>query len=123
HLTNWGVRGDVSYSSGHHNVKIGTQVMQTRLKENFALGITDPGFTADHPDLSPFDLTRGGSPFSFADTGNVNEFAVYAQDSMTLGKLTLNPGVRVTRYSALDGTIEDSQVEPWMGISYLVGPS
>src|SRR5262249_25046819 len=37
-LTNWGVRGDVSYASGHHNLKVGGQVMQTRLQENFALG-------------------------------------------------------------------------------------
>jgi hypothetical protein len=123
HLTNWGLRGDVSYSAGKHNVKIGTQVMQTRLKENFALGITDHGFIADHPELSPFDLTRGGSLFRFADTGNVNEFALYAQDTVTLGRLTLNPGLRVTRYSALNGTIEDSQLEPRIGISYLVGPS
>ena len=40
-LTNWGVRGDVSYVAGAHNVKIGAQAMQTHLQENFSLGITD----------------------------------------------------------------------------------
>src|SRR5207244_833649 len=41
HLKNWGVRTDVSYVSGHNNLKIGMQLMQTRLKEDFNLGITD----------------------------------------------------------------------------------
>src|SRR5204862_7218665 len=40
-LTNWGVRGDVSYATSKHNLKIGGQVTQTRLQENFSLGITD----------------------------------------------------------------------------------
>src|SRR5262249_25910737 len=128
-LTNWGVRGDISYSSGHHNVKVGTQLMQTRLQESFGLGITDftfnpvclngagdpqalptlvnpaqcgaRGFVANpdfNPNLLSLDLTRGGSPFQFASTGNVNEFAVYLQDTITVGHLTLNPGVRATRY-------------------------
>src|SRR5207237_1251285 len=44
HLTNFGVRGDVSYSTSKHNVKIGGQVMSTRLNENFTLGITDNFF-------------------------------------------------------------------------------
>jgi outer membrane cobalamin receptor len=152
-LTNWGVKGDISYSKGHHNVKAGTQVMQTRLREDFGLGITDfafnpvclnsvgepqllpgvanpaqcagSGFVANssfNPALLPLDLTRGGSPFQFASTGNVNEFAVYLQDTMTVGHLTVNAGVRATHYSAL-GTIEDTQAEPRMGVSYLIGPT
>ena len=43
-LTNWGVRADFSYTAGHHNVKVGAQLMQTHLQENFSLGITDFGF-------------------------------------------------------------------------------
>ena len=152
-LTNWGVRGDVSYVKGHHNVKIGGQWMQTHLQENFALGITDftfnpvclnsagdpqalpavtnlaqcaprgfvpnPDFNAD---LLPLDLTRGGSRFQFADTGNVNEFALYIQDAMTFGKLTLNPGLRVDRYDGV-GLVKDTQVEPRVGVSYLIEPT
>src|SRR2546425_6869736 len=152
-LTNWGVRGDVSYSAAHHNVKIGGQVMQTRLRENFDLGITDFAFnpvclnrtgdpqalpTVTNPalcagrgfvanpdlnrDLIPFDLTRGGRPFTFAGTGNVNEYSAYIQDAITIGNLTLNPGLRVDRYDGL-GSIKDTQAEPRMGISYLIRPS
>jgi carboxypeptidase family protein len=150
-LTNWGLRGDVSYSAGHHNAKIGAQVMQTRLREDFNLGITDfafnpvclndagapqalptvtnpalcagLGFVANpdlNPALIPFDLTRGGTPFTFAGTGNVNEYAAYVQDAITIGNLTLNPGLRVDRYDGL-GFIKDTQAEPRMAISYLVG--
>ena len=43
-LTNWGVRADLAKVAGRHNIKIGTELKQTRLGEEFALGITDPGF-------------------------------------------------------------------------------
>jgi hypothetical protein len=148
-LTNWGVRADLSYVAGHHNVKAGTQLMQTRLNENFNLGITDftynpvctdaagnalllpavtnpaqcpvssianPGF---NPALLPLDLTRGGSLFRFAGTGNVNEYAGYVQDAMTVKSLTLNLGLRVDRYDAF-GTIQATQAEPRTGLSYLI---
>jgi outer membrane cobalamin receptor len=149
HLTNWGVRSDLSYVSGHHNIKIGMQLMQTRLKEDFNIGITDftfnpvctdqsgnalllpsvtnpancPSGSAGNPnfnpDLLPLDLTRGGSLFQFAGTGNVNEYAGYVQDTVTVNNLTINAGVRFDRYDAF-GTIKDSQAEPRSGISYLV---
>ncbi len=44
HLTNWGTRADLSWDSGSQNIKIGTQLMQTKLNENFGLGITNPTF-------------------------------------------------------------------------------
>jgi outer membrane cobalamin receptor len=148
-LTNWGVRADLSYVAGHHNVKAGTQLMQTRLNENFNIGITDftfnpvctdatgnalllsnvtnptqcpqssianPNF---NPALLPLDLTRGGSPFQFAGTGNVNEYAGYVQDAVTIKSLTLNLGLRVDRYDAF-GTIQATQAEPRTGLSYLI---
>jgi hypothetical protein len=45
-LTNFGIKGDISYVKGIHNLKVGTQIMQTRLREDFSLGITDPSFNA-----------------------------------------------------------------------------
>jgi len=150
-LTNYGVRGDVSYVNAKHNVKIGGQIMSTRLRENFTLGITDvtfnapcndangngqatPGVTSPTacaglgltpnpnfgPGLLPFDLTRGGSLFQFAASGNVNEYAAYVQDTWTIGSLTLSPGLRVDRYA---GLTKDSAGEPRVGLSYLVKSS
>ena len=152
-LANWGVRGDLSYSVAHHNVKVGGQVMQTHLQENFGLGITDyaynpvclnaagdpqalptvtnPGGCAPlgfipnadfNPGLVPLDLTRGGSLFQFNSAGNVNQYAAYIQDAITLGNLTLNPGLRIDHYDGL-GIITDTQAQPRIGVSYLIGRS
>ena len=45
-LMNWGVRADVSTTVGHHNIKYGVDLKQTRLLENFGFGITDPTFNS-----------------------------------------------------------------------------
>ena len=41
-LTNLGVRGDVSYVKGIHNVKLGGTFQHTLLTEDFGVGLTDP---------------------------------------------------------------------------------
>jgi hypothetical protein len=43
-LTNYGIKADVAYARGRHDLKVGTQLQQTRLVENFQLGVTDPGY-------------------------------------------------------------------------------
>ncbi len=51
-LLNWGVRADVSTTSGRHNYKYGLDLKQTRLLENFGFGITDPTFNSPCIDAS-----------------------------------------------------------------------
>ena len=119
-LANYGVRADYNYVHKIHNVKIGTQLMQTRLHERFSLGITEPGFTDDQPGLVPYDLTAGGAPFQFTGRTNVNEYAFYAQDTITLGHFTLTPGLRIDRY---DGLSQATAAEPRLGASYLLKPT
>jgi hypothetical protein len=46
HLLNWGVRADVAMTNGHHSLKYGIDLKQTRLLENFGFGVTDPGFNS-----------------------------------------------------------------------------
>jgi hypothetical protein len=41
-LANVGLRSDVSYVKGIHNIKVGATYQQTFLTENFSLGIVDP---------------------------------------------------------------------------------
>lgn len=41
-LTNAGIRSDISYVKGRHNLKAGLQFQHTFLIENFTLGLTDP---------------------------------------------------------------------------------
>jgi hypothetical protein len=54
-LLNWGVKSDLSLSSGPHDLKIGMDLKQTRLLENFGFGITDPTF-------NPVCLDNNGDP-------------------------------------------------------------
>ena len=56
-LTNAGLRTDVSYVKGKHNLKAGATFQHTFLTENFNFGITDPAFNAvclNTGDASPF---------------------------------------------------------------------
>ncbi|MEJ7605967.1 MAG: hypothetical protein WKF37_06810 [Bryobacteraceae bacterium] len=144
-LLNWGVRADVNRVSGIHNLKIGTQLMQTRLREQFAFGITDAGYNAVcvdgngdpqelpnitdpnrcaprgltvnpdlQPGLIPYDLTRGGRLFSFADRTNINQYAFYVQDTISLGHFSISPGLRLDHYAGLS---TDTQAQPRIGVS------
>ncbi|HEU5022988.1 MAG TPA: TonB-dependent receptor [Bryobacteraceae bacterium] len=45
-LLNWGLKSDLSITSGRHNVKFGIDLKQTRLLENFGFGLTDPTFNS-----------------------------------------------------------------------------
>ena len=74
--------------------------------------VANPGLKAG---LVPFDLTRGGSLLSFRDTGSVNQEAIYAQDNITLGKLSVNLGVRGEHYAGLS---EASSLDPRAGLAY-----
>src|SRR5437588_12764408 len=60
-LTNAGLRSDLSYVKGIHNVKVGAVYQHTFLNENDSLGIVDPTFndpssSTFDPNLAPFDL-------------------------------------------------------------------
>ncbi len=146
-LLNWGVKADVASTIGHHSFKVGLDLKQTRLLENFDLGITDPTFNAPclDPDgspaagaaqrnpgqckvaglapntdgfsagIAPFDLTRGGSLLRFHATRNINQYAVYAQDTITLGKFVASIGLRLDQY---DGIVSKFAPEPRFGLSY-----
>ena len=54
-LTNAGIRSDISYVKGIHNLKVGAMYEQTFLNEDFSLGIVDPG-------LNPVCFNADGSP-------------------------------------------------------------
>jgi Carboxypeptidase regulatory-like domain/TonB-dependent Receptor Plug Domain len=54
-LLNWGVKSDLSVNSGRHNLKIGMDLKQSRLLENFGFGITDFGF-------NPVCFDQDGNP-------------------------------------------------------------
>jgi hypothetical protein len=45
-LLNWGAKADISTISGRNSIKLGVDLKQTRLLENFGFGITDAGFNS-----------------------------------------------------------------------------
>jgi len=149
-LTNYGVKADVSYTAGAHNVKFGGNFSATKLDENFTLGFTDPTFnspclTADgdpsdntrltmpsqcrggltanpdfNPDFLPFDLTRGGSPFAYAQAATIKQQAAYVQDDIKAGNATIKLGLRLDHY---DGLTSETLAQPRLGVSYAVPAS
>lgn len=94
-----------------------------------AANVRDPNQCAaagfqPNPDLAvglvPFDLTRGGGLFAFHGNAGINEVAFYIQDTISIGNLSLSPGVRIDHYA---GLTTDNAVEPRIGISYQVKPT
>lgn len=145
-LFNYGVRADLAINKGRHNIKIGTDLKQTRLIESFNFGLTDPTFNAvcndsngnaitnptvldpnscqalgytANPNLQagliPFDLSRGGSLFQYRDTHNINQYAFYVQDAISLGNLLLSVGLRGDMYYGLSS---GNAAEPRVGVAY-----
>jgi Carboxypeptidase regulatory-like domain/TonB-dependent Receptor Plug Domain len=119
-LTNVGLRTDVSYVKGIHNVKMGATYQQTFLNENDSLGIVDPNFNdptsaSFNPVLAPFDLTRGGSLFTFRGHTDVKQLAVFVQDQITKGNWSFNVGLRGDFYN---GLTTHKEAEPRVGIAY-----
>ena len=135
-LTNAGLRSDVNYTKGIHNLKIGATYQQTFLNEKDTMGIVDPNFVGSLTDangagcldatgnpvpgtpcaaVAPFDLTTGGTLFRFKGHTDVKELALYAQDAISKGNWTFNLGVRGDFYN---GLTTHNEVEPRIGIAY-----
>jgi Carboxypeptidase regulatory-like domain/TonB-dependent Receptor Plug Domain len=127
-LLNAGIRSNISYVKGPHNVKAGVTYEHTFLDENDSLGIVDPTFLASTfgcpngapaPDpcaaLPPFDLTSGGTLFPFHGHTDVKELALYLQDTITKGPWSLNLGIRGDFYN---GLVTHKEAEPRLGVAY-----
>ena len=124
-LTNVGLRSDVSYVKGIHNIKAGITAEHTFLTEDDGFGIVDPTFNDPasptfNPILAPFDLTRGGTLFLFHGHTDVKEVGMYLQDTITKGSWSFNLGVRGDLYR---GISHATQAEPRMGIAYNIKPT
>jgi len=118
-LTNAGLRSDISYVKGVHNIKVGASYQQTFLDENNRFGIVDPTFLSSLTDangnpcvddngnpiaapcttLAPFDLTRGGTLFPSHGHADIKLLSLYVQDAITKGNWSFNVGVRGDIYN------------------------
>jgi Carboxypeptidase regulatory-like domain len=139
-LTNAGLRSDLSYVKGIHNIKLGATYQQTFLDEQDSLGIVDPTFlpsltdangvpcyntttrqAIDAPctDLFPHDLTQpgGGSLYTFNGHTDVKELSLYVRDNITKGNWSVNLGLRGDLYNGLTA---HKEVQPRLGVAYNV---
>ena len=133
-LTNAGLRSDVSYIKGKHNLKAGATFQHTFLTEDFNFGITDPAFNDPaSPSFSPllacYDLTRPtpnpadgcagptSTLFHFQGHTDVKELGLYLQDTITVGNWAFNLGLRGDLYR---GIVHDWQPQPRVGFAYNV---
>ena len=121
-LDNYGVSPSITWIAGMHELKIGGVYKRFPITEFFRFGITDPAFndpTSDgyNPNLAPYDLTRGGTPFEFRGKRTGSYYAAYAQDNVRWNNLTLNIGLR---YDNNDLPVNDAQVEPRVGAAYYI---
>jgi Carboxypeptidase regulatory-like domain len=147
HLTNWGTRADLSFANGTHNVKIGTQLMQTRLVENFGLGLTDPTFNSVclSPDGQPLalpavrnssacaglgylanpSLSPGLVPFDLTRGGSLFRFHgranINEQAVYAQDQMTIKSlSLNLgLRFDNYDGISHDKLLQPRAGVSYL----
>jgi Carboxypeptidase regulatory-like domain/TonB-dependent Receptor Plug Domain len=141
-LTNAGLRSDISWVKGIHNIKAGVTYEHTFLDENDNLGIIDSALLPATTDanglpcfnaatnaavagtpcatLLPFDLTRGGGLYNFAGHADVKELSLYVQDTITKGSWSFNLGMRGDMYNGLSSA---TQAEPRLGIAYNVKPT
>jgi len=113
-------------TTGDHNIKVGGSISATRLTdEHFTLGFTDPTFndlaSPDfNPNLLPFDLTRGGSPFVYDQAATIRQQAAYVQDEVKFGAATVKAGLRLDHY---DGLTAATLLQPRLGLSYAIAAS
>jgi hypothetical protein len=131
-LTNLGVRANVSYVKGIHNIKAGITWEDTIITERDSFGIVDPTFNQvpDDPLLACIDLTRtgplSGCPnstsglYRFRGHANIRELALFFQDTINIKNWTFNVGMRFDHY---DGITSANQAEPRLGIAYNIKPS
>jgi hypothetical protein len=145
-LLNWGVKSDLSLTSGRHELKVGIDLKQTRLLENFGFGITDPNFNPicvdanGNPQGLPNitdpnqcaglgftanpNLTTGLIPYDLTRGGSL--FAFHATHNINQYAFYAQDAIKAggflitvgLRGDRYDGISSDSGVEPRAGVAY-----
>lgn len=73
-----------------------------------------------NPVLLPYDLTRGGSEYSYFGHADIKQLAMYVEDELHVGNWTANLGMRGDLYNRL---AVSRQPEPRVGVAYNIKPS
>jgi hypothetical protein len=122
-LTNAGVHADINYVKGVNNAKLGGNYTQTFLRETDSFGVVDPSLVPSlfgapqYSTLLPYDLTQGGSLYTWHGQTDVKQLAFYGEDQIKAGSWLFNLGIRGDFYN---GLVVQRQAEPRAGASYNV---
>ena len=99
------LKSTVSAHYGRHEIKAGVEADFGSIHENFGYRITDP--TQFDPDTPP--------AFQFFGRAQDREQALFVQDLMRFGNLTIEAGLRWDHYSLL---VNESAVSPRLGVAW-----
>ena len=67
--------------------------------------------------LAPYDLTRGGTTYTWHGRTDVKQLALYGEDQITAGHWLINAGIRGDIYN---GLAIQRVAEPRLGVAYSV---
>jgi hypothetical protein len=97
-LLNWGVKADVSTTKGHHNLKYGVDLKQTRLLENFQFGVADPAY---NPICLDANGNAAGDP-TVLDPNQCDPLGLMANPNLNTGLIPydLTRGGQLFKYHA-----------------------
>jgi len=98
-------KGSISIHHGLHEIKAGADMDYGSIHEQFNYAITD--FSQFDPDTPP--------QFNFTGHGLDREQALYVQDLMRLGRLTLSAGLRWDHYYLV---VDRNALSPRLGIAW-----
>src|SRR5918993_2034699 len=109
-----------NHSVGSHLFRAGVDFQQFPVAERFAMALTSASFNAPgtpgyNEALLPYDLTRGGSFFTFEASQTGTQASAFVQSTLTFDRLSMNLGVRHDEYRFL---VKGRQLQPRVGLSY-----
>jgi len=109
-----------NHSAGRHLFRAGVDFQQFPVTERFSMALTSSSFNAPgtpgyNDALLPYDLTRGGSFFSFEAAQTGTQASAFVQSTLSFKQLSLNLGLRHDEYRFL---VDGRQLQPRLGLSY-----
>lgn len=120
HLSTLTLSARYNRIAGRHNLRMGADVQRVPISEFFSFGLTHPDFNDPEsegylPGLLPYDLSRGGSVFTFADKRTGALDTGFFQDRIRMGRLTVSLGLRYDNYRFV---IHGTQLQPRVGLAF-----